>query len=141
MSARVTIALVGLLAVVCDIACSRTSANKYFVLKYNDRDEWATATVRSPKGEILEIECYGSMMKGTDLSNPGYRTDPNKPATWEGVVGTDKWMFGCRPLPIGWSVVMVREKYPANYLDYDTAQEEKTDTYFSHSYWKILSQK
>lgn len=123
-------------------ACRRSPVDEYKVLAYSEAPtEKATATVQDSVGEKLEIQCYGSTVKGTDLSKPEYRTSPDKPASWEGVVGTDHWMDGCRPLPIGWRVTMVRNKYPANYLDYDAAQEERSDTYFSHSYWRILAQK
>jgi hypothetical protein len=114
--------------------------DSYKVLAY-DGDN-ATATVRELLGTTrLNIRCYGSLDKSTDLSKPGYRTSPDTPATWEGVVGTDHWWGGCRPLPIGFTVTMYRQKYPANYLDYDTAQENLSDIRFSHSYWEVLSER
>src|ERR1700687_3457206 len=79
------IPLVVLLGLVCGISCTRTDSKTYQVLAYNDREKRASATVRSTEGTMLEIECEGSMIKGTDLSDPKYRTDPNKPPTWEGV--------------------------------------------------------
>jgi hypothetical protein len=130
-----------LLVLLCgSLACHRPSNDEYKVLAFSEDGLKEIAKVRSSRGDILSIECYGSTIKGTDLSSPGYRTVPDKPATWEGVVGTDHWRYGCRPLPIGWTVTMVREKYPANYLEYDASQEKGTDTYFGHSYWKIVSQ-
>ncbi len=117
------------------------SHDRWKVIAYKD-GEPARATIRSFFGATsLEVECFGSMIKGTDLSKPGYRTSADKPATWEGVVGTDHWVFGCRPLSIGFTVKLHRQKYPANFLEYDTSQEGQTDTYFSHSYWKVLSEK
>src|SRR5436305_1504036 len=114
---RWMVTVIVLLVLALGINCKRIHTNEYQVLGYQEGGTHATATLRTPERKILEIECYGSLLKGTDLSSPGYRTDPNKPGTWEGAVGTDHWMFGCRPLPIGESVIMVREKYPANYLD------------------------
>jgi len=112
--------------------------DRYRVVAYKDADP-STATVRRLFGTAkLEIECYGSMIKGTDLSDRRYRTSRDRQATWEGVVGTDHWVFGCRPLPIGFTVKLHRQKYPANFLEYDTSQEGETDTYFSHSYWKVV---
>ncbi|HEY4681847.1 MAG TPA: hypothetical protein VIH17_01190 [Candidatus Acidoferrales bacterium] len=120
---------------------------EYKVLEYNHGDKTATATVQHVNylgfrhGPVLQLECYGSLDKNTDLSDPAYRTSPDKPATWEGAVATKHWMHhGCRPLPIGFTVRFDRQKYPPNYLDYNTAQETTTDTWFSHSYWEVKSE-
>ena|SRR5579863_842093 len=127
-----------------------TRSGEYRVLQFIDGDlagRTASATVEPvnllglPRGKKLQIECYGSLDKDTNLSDPGFRTSPDKPGIWTGAVGTKHWMdSGCRPLPIGFNVRFGREKYPANYLDYDTAQEAPVDTFFGHSYWKIVSE-
>ena len=139
MAKRQSVTVLGLLALsLVSLGCrSSRLHDEYEVLAYND----VSATLEDSAGTVLEVECDGSITEGTDPSDPGYSTSPDKPGTWEGVVGTDRWMAGCRPLPIGWTVKMTRKKYPANYLECDTAQETGTDTYFSYSYWKILSQR
>ena len=137
--------LVAVLLFVILVCWNLQRRRDYRILSFSE-DAKRVATVRRinylgiPFGPVIHIECYGSLDKSTDLSDPAYRTSPNKPAVWTGAVGTKHWADGgCRPLPIGFNVQFDRQKFPANYLDYDTAQEN-SDTWYWHSYWEIKSE-
>ena len=111
----------------------------YKVLAYDD--EAGTAKVRWVfGGSVLDLKCYGSIDKGVDIKDPKYSASPGKPGTWYGVVGTEGWEGGCRPLPIGFTVNLHRDKYPANVLEYDAAQERDGGIRFAYTYWQIVAE-